>query len=187
MAVSNELATTVGTNSETWSEYIARFSDFILGLQRTNRYGFESVLKESSLVKSYYIQEHFPANGNLWNITLYLEDGTGNISPESMQEISDTFDGSSTENGYRPPGINIEYSAPEIIFMDISVIIYVKKGIQLDEIESSTMIKIIERQIEEYISSFPIGKSYLESDLIVEIKKTSFVFDVRVEAPYGNL
>ncbi|GHU22182.1 hypothetical protein FACS1894172_15280 [Spirochaetia bacterium] len=189
VAVNNDNATTGGTDGETWSQYLERFSDFILGLQRTNKYGFESVLRKSDLVNSYYIQENFPPKAGLWNITLYLEDGTGTISPESVQKISDSIDGnnSGNENGYRSPGINIEYRAPDIFLIDVFVTIYVAYDVNLDKIEHSVMIQIVENQIKEFINTFPIGKSYLKSDLIVEIKKTSFVRDVEVQSPYENM
>jgi hypothetical protein len=71
--------------------------------------------------------------------------------------------------------------------IDISVIIYITYNIDFDEIENAVIIKIVAKQIHDYINTFPIGKVFLVSDLIVELKKISFVRDVKPVAPVENV
>jgi uncharacterized phage protein gp47/JayE len=71
VGVNNAGAAAGGTDSEDWSAYIARFADYILGLSRTNRYGFQSALTASDLARSIAIVEHFPPADGIWNMTVY--------------------------------------------------------------------------------------------------------------------
>jgi hypothetical protein len=114
IAVNNGGAATGGLDGEDWGAYIARFADYILGLSRTNGYGFLSGLTGTNLVRSLQIDEHFPPLNNIWNMTVYLEDGSGGMTTEAIAQVKAKIDGdrTKTNGGYRAPGINIRYLTP---------------------------------------------------------------------------
>jgi hypothetical protein len=108
VSVNNPSSASGGAENEAWSDYVARFSDYILGLSRTNLYGFKSALTASGLARSLSIEEHFPPLEGIWNMTVCLEDGSGSMTGSALDEAGRIIDGSGGDTGgYRAPGINI--------------------------------------------------------------------------------
>jgi hypothetical protein len=85
-----------GAENEAWSDYAARFSDYIP-------------------VRSLSVEEHFPPLDGIWNMTVYLEDGSGGMTESAISEAKRIIDGiGSDTGGYCAPGINIRYPTPEM-------------------------------------------------------------------------
>ena len=71
-----------GTDKETDNEMLARFKTYINGLQSTNYYGLKAGVLAIDGVRSVGVQEHFPPQNNIYNVTIYVDDGTGSLTDE---------------------------------------------------------------------------------------------------------
>lgn len=188
VAVRNAQSASGGSDEETWAQYFERFSEYIVGLQRTNWYGLKTAITSNELVRSCSFVEHFPPLDNIWNITVYLEDGSGTISPTLIQTIKEKIDGDNTGlNGFRAPGINIQYKAPEIIEVSVTVSVSVAYDIRNDEIEQSIIGKQVSKQVQKYINGHKIGEDFFISGLLVDLKSLPLLVDVKVENPTEDI
>jgi uncharacterized phage protein gp47/JayE len=188
VSVNNAGAATGGVNAEDWTAYISRFSDYILGLSRTNSYGFKSALISTPLVRSISIVEHFPPEAGIWNMTVYCEDGSGGMTGEAITEVKAIIDGTGTlsDGGYRVPGINVRYLTPEKVPVSVSV----KVAVELDAvigIDDATISAEVIEAVKKHINALEIGKDFVISDLIVALKRISYLYDVKVTAPAENI
>jgi uncharacterized phage protein gp47/JayE len=181
VAVTNTNAADGGVDSEDWGAYTDRFGDFILGFQRTNGYGFLSGLTETHLVRSLQIEEHFPPLNNIWNMTVYLEDGSGGMTPEAIAQVKAKIDGdrTKTNGGFRAPGINIRYVTPDKININVHVHVTTKQD-AVNDIGESVVIYEVTEAVKKFINALKIGDSVLISDLIVVLKRISYILDARI-------
>jgi hypothetical protein len=181
VAVNNTGSATGGVDSEDWGAYISRFADFILGLSRTNGYGFLSGLTETRLVRSLQIEEHFPPVDNIWNMTVYLEDGSGGMTDEAIAQAKAKIDGdrTKTNGGYRAPGIHIRYFAPEKIQVNLNVLVTVTHDV-INEMGESVVIYEVGEAVKKFVNSLLIGQSVKISDLIVVLRRVSYILDAKI-------
>jgi uncharacterized phage protein gp47/JayE len=188
VSVNNAGAATGGTDTEDWSAYIGRFADYILGLSRTNGYGFQSALTSTDIVRSLSIAEHFPVLDGIWNMTVYLEDGSGGMTGEAITKVKEIIDGDSTGNngGYRAPGINIRYLSPEKVSVDVAVRVIAEQE-AIKDIDDATVVMEVQDAVKSSINALPIGKDFIVSDLTVALKRISYLYDLKVEVPAENV
>jgi hypothetical protein len=181
IAVSNAESATGGVDSEDWGAYIDRFADYILGLSRTNGHGFLSGLTETHLVRSLQIDEHFPPLDNIWNMTVYLEDGSGGMTDEAITQAKAKIDGNRTKanGGYRAPGIHVRYLAPEKIPVNLNILVTVTQDVINDMGESLVAYEVGEA-VKKFINSLLIGQSVLISDLVVALRRMSYILDAKM-------
>jgi uncharacterized phage protein gp47/JayE len=188
VSVNNAGAATGGTDTEDWSAYISRFADYILGLSRTNGYGFQSALTATDIVRSLSIVEHFPAHDGIWNMTVCIEDGSGGMTWEAITKVKAIIDGDGTDSngGYRAPGINIRYLSPEKVSVDV-VLRVIAEQEAIKDIDDATVVSEVQEAVKSFINAMPIGKDFVISDLIVVLKRISYLYDVKVERPEENV
>jgi len=184
VAVNNEIPATGGENAEDFSSYMDRFSDYIIGLQRTNMSGILSALTSGHLVRSMTIDEHFPPLDNIWNMTLYLEDGSGAMTEQALSEAKKLIDGDVIQNicGYRAPGVNIRYLTPEIIPITVYVSVTAEYDVA-NEVDESVIVNVVTETIQKHINSLKIGKNVCTSDLIVVLKRLHILEDAHITFP----
>jgi len=187
VSVSNPQPATGGISAESWQEYVARFADYILGLGRTNGAGFNTGLKRGYTVRSKEIVEHFPPLNNLWNMTVYLEDGSGGMPQEGFDIAQAIIDGDGTPSngGYRAPGIHIRYLAPEKVPISLIIKVVTTQDVT-NEIDESVVIAEVQKKTKEFINALEIGKELVLSDLIVALKRITYIYDVKIVSPVEN-
>jgi hypothetical protein len=180
--VTNDQPATGGTSKESWKEYVARFADYIVGLQRTNGAGFRAALLRGYVVRSFSIREHFPPVDDIWNMTVYLEDGTGEMPDLGIDLVKRLIDGDgSPENGgFRAPGINVRYIPPEKVFIDLEVWVKTNQDVT-NEIDESVVIEDTQKKVKEYVNGLKIAKGYVKSDLTVILKRIHYLADVKIQ------
>jgi uncharacterized phage protein gp47/JayE len=186
--VNNPAPATGGENSEDWANYAYRFSDYILGLQRTNNVGFKSGLV--NLARSVGIKEHFPPLEGLWNVTLYLEDGSGGMTNDDLAKAKRIIDGNINNNvdGFRAPGIKIQYKTPEIIPIRLGVTLKLKKDINDNNTKNQEDIKSEVKDIlRKYINEREIGESVQIDNLTVLLKRFSDLSNVKITLPAEDI
>lgn len=187
VAVNNASSAAGGVDSEDWGAYINRFADYILGLSRTNGYGFLSGLTETHLVRSLQIEEHFPPLNNIWNMTIYLEDGSGGMTEEAIGQVKAKIDGNRTKEngGYRAPGIHIRYLTPEKIAVYLTIQVTTTQDAINNRGESVVIYEVTEA-VKKFINGLLIGQSVLISDLIVVLRRMSYILDAEIPKQ-GNI
>ena len=188
VTVNNPAPATGGENAEDWAAYMSRFADYIIGLQRTNSSGILSGLNSGHLIRSMGIDEHFPPLDGIWNMTFYLEDGSGSMTPEALAEAKRIIDGNlaSGIGGYRAPGINVRYLTPEII----PVTTHIKVTTDIDvanELDESVVANEVVEATRKHINGLKIKESFLVSDLTVVLKRLRFLSNVRVTYPKRDI
>ena len=72
VSVNNPNKCTGGTNTETETELLARFKQYINGLQGTNTYGLKSKVLGLPGVRSVSVDEHFPMLDNFYNSSDFI-------------------------------------------------------------------------------------------------------------------
>jgi hypothetical protein len=188
VSVRNPNPATGGVSAESWQDYVSRFADYIVGLQRTNEAGFRSALTAGYVVRSLSIIEHFPPLDDIWNMTVYLDDGSGGISDLGKELVKKMIDGDGTplNGGYRAPGINIRYLSPEKEFVDLVINVTTIQDVT-NEIDESVVITDVQKKTKEFIDGLKIGENLILSDLIVVLRRIEYLDDVKIESPEENI
>jgi hypothetical protein len=186
ISVDNPQKAAGGTNTEDWAAYIDRFADYITGLQRTNTCGLTSGLWH--LIRSKAVEEHFPPLDGIWNMTLYLEDGSGGIAPKALAEAKSIIDGDiiAGKGGYRAPGINIRYMPPEIVPITTEIIVEPDQTVS-SEFDHAVVTEQVLTEVRKYIDGLKIGESLLKSDLIVVLKRLPSVHNIKIPEPVEDV
>ena len=188
VSVSNPQPATGGVSAETWQSYVARFAQYILGLQRTNDAGFNTGLTKGNTVRSKEIVEHFPPLDNIWNMTVYIEDGSGGMDKLGLDTAKAIIDGDGTPSngGYRAPGINIRYLPPEKKPVSLKIKVTTTQDVT-NEIDTSVVIAEVQKKTKEFINGLLIGQELVLSDLTVALKRISYIYDVKILLPTANI
>jgi len=188
VTVNNPQPATGGIDAENWPDYLDRFAEYILGLQRTNWYGFSTGLTSGPIVRSYEIEEHFPPIDNLWNMTVYVEDGSGGMTADALKEAKKIIDGKvdPSNGGYRAPGVNVRYFPPEIIPIQIHVRVKVEYDFA-NEVDTSIVIFEVQEVLQRFVNSHKIGEEIKKSDIIVILKRFPYLIDADIILPAENI
>jgi uncharacterized phage protein gp47/JayE len=188
VAVTNATPATGGVNKEAWGDYVSRFNEYILGLQRTNGYGFISGITGAYVIRSMKIVEHFPPLDNIWNVTVYLEDGSGTISQNGIDWVKAKIDGKGTKDdgGFRAPGINIRYLPPEQFPVMITVTATTIHDVA-NEIDVSMVESDVTDSIKTFIDNLKIAEELIISDLTVVLRRIEYLDDVKITLPVENI
>lgn len=183
VSVTNKYAFTGGTDAETDAEFEARFTNYINGLSGTNSYAIKSAALSVNAVRSVSVQNHKPPYKNIYNMSIYVDDGSGGATKETIEAVKLAVEGDDTsENpGHLAPGVNIRVLAPTSIPVNIkaNVSIY---STDLDAAETE-----IESVISSYVNSLTIGKPCILSELITKIMALNYVKDVSISSPTANV
>ena len=153
---------------------LRRFKYYINGLQGSNRYGIMAGVLGLEGVRSVGIEEHFPPKSNIYNATVYVDDGTGGLPDALKNKCLDLINGDDTETnpGLRAAGINIDVQGAS----DISVT--VEADVTIYRAEVARVENDIATKLQEYINGLGINENVVLSSVIVLIKQIAGVTDV---------
>lgn len=181
--VINNNPITGGSDAETDTDFENRFRIYLNGLSGTTAYSIKNAALSADGVKNASVVNHNPPLGNVYNATVYIDDGSGGASPEVLKRVRDMVEGDGTaENpGHLAPGINIRVLTPVAIKADfrLTVKIYNK-----DSMDAQNEISEI---ISEYVQGLTIGEDAVLNTLIMQIMNLNYVRDVVFTAPTGNI
>lgn len=180
--VNNELRCYGGSDEENDADMLARFKTYINGLQGTNYYGLKSNVLNLAGVRSCSIDEHFPPAYNQYNATVYIDDGTGNMTDELKSEVENVIYGSDTDSnpGSRAAGVNIRIAAASPIAINV------KCTCTIYRTEDSKAVYEIQQALEEEINSLGINEKVVLTSLILRLRRISYVRDVSNLEINGN-
>lgn len=183
VSVSNSEKIVGGRDEESEASRDLRFQDYIKGLQGTNKYGLKSALLSLASIRSISITEHFPPIDDIYNATIYIDDGTGNAPQAVQDEAFNIIDGDGTASnpGRRAAGINIRTMAPVIVPIDIDL------KIKTYRVESALAVSETEDKIKDFINNLLIGENLTLTTLILLLRRTAYIKDVEIIAPITNI
>lgn len=163
-----------GADNETESEMLARFKEFINGLQGSNEYGIRYGVRALEGVRSVGIEEHFPPKNNVYNFTVYVDDGTGKMTDELKEEVRRVIDGdnSSLYPGKKACGINVDIQPANIVQININVTCTIYRT------ENAVAIKDIQEYLEELINGKGIGDNIVLTDIVLKLRRLGYITDV---------
>lgn len=179
--VTNKSAITGGTDEETDSEIEARFTKYLGGLSGTNLLGIESAALSVDSVRSVSVKNHKPPLKNVYHLSVYVDDGTGTASNETLAAVKKVVEGTSTQNGHLAPGVNARYLAPT------SVPVNLELSVSTGDVDTEEAESEIKKVIQSYINSLQIGKTVILSTIIAKIRALSYVSDVVITSPIENI
>lgn len=181
--VSNALKASGGTDDETETEMLGRFKKYINGLQGTNNYGLLSSVLGVEGVRSASIDEHFPPENNIYNLTVYIDDGTGGLTPELKNKLETVINGDDTSvnPGKRASGINVRVLPATPVTIDVKVTCTIYR------VERTTAEFEIQQAIEKEINSLGVNEDFILTSLILKLRSISYIKDVTLELPVNNV
>lgn len=174
VAVNNPHKAVGGTDAETQTQMLRRFKYYVNGLQGSNRYGIMAGILGLEGVRSVGIEEHFPPKSDIYNVTVYVDDGTGLLTPELKNQCIDLVNGDDTEEnpGLRAAGINVDFQSAAIIEVSIEVTATIYRA------EEARVRNDITVKLQEYINGLGIHENVVLSSIIVLLKQISGVTDI---------
>ena len=181
--VTNPYPITGGTNIETENEFDERFKVHINGLSGTNSYAIIDAALSVDGVRSVSTKNHKPPLRNIYNMSVYVDDGSGTATPEIIDAVKLAIEGNGTalHQGHLAPGVNVRVLPPHTIPISFVIIIYVRNA-NFSEANAE-----IQRLIADYVNSLTIGKPVVKSQILARITKPSYVMDVKITSPEENI
>jgi uncharacterized phage protein gp47/JayE len=181
--VTNDIAITGGMDIESGEEFDERFKIFFNGLSGTNDYAIMSAALELDVVRSVSLKNHKPPLKNIFNMSVYVDDGSGAASEETLAAVKLAIEGDGTpqHQGHLVPGVEVRVLPPQTVPVHVSVIVEIYRAdIQGAETE-------VKRIITEYINSLKIKNKVVCSEITARIKKLPYVRDIKVISPAENI
>lgn len=177
VSVGNAAKIQGGADEETDSELLSRFRIYINGLQGSNTFGVKSAVLAIDGVRSCSIEEHTPPKDDIYNFTVWVDDGTGNMSDDLKESIVNVIDGDGTEAnpGKRPAG-----TAFDVLPAGIVPVILTISG-TVSHVENDIAKEAIKTTLETYINSLTIGQSVLVANLVVALKRLSYIKSLTIK------
>lgn len=182
--VDNAAATTGGLDEETDNAFQQRFHDYVLGLGRGNISGLVTCAKSVAGVRSASVVEHFPPVTGYWNASLYIDDGTGLAPAALIAAVEDVLIGDGTESnpGYKPAGINVQVLGPTVVSIPVTVQIY-----DTGDIDRDTISAAAQTAIENYVNNLLLGEDFIYNELIDVLMSVPGIYDVSLSTPTANV
>jgi uncharacterized phage protein gp47/JayE len=183
IGVTNPNPITGGTDAETEAEYDERFKLYINGLSGTNVYAIIGAARNVEGVRSVSAKNHKPPLRNIYNMSIYVDDGSGSATPEIIEAVKLAVegDGTSLHQGHLVPGVNVRVLPPQTVPVDFSVIVYTYR---IDIAEAMAEIRKI---IAEHVNSLTIGKPVVLAQVSARITRLVYVRDVKIISPAENV
>jgi uncharacterized phage protein gp47/JayE len=183
VVVANLEAITGGTDKETEDEFDERFKIHISGFSGTNTYAIMDAARNVNLVRSISVKNHKPPLMNIYNMSIYVDDGSGSASKETIEAVKLAIEGDGTvmHQGHLAPGVNVRVLPPKTVPVNFSLVVYVYRADMADVKET------IKRIIVEYVNSLLIGKSVVIAQILSRITRLSYVRDVKIVSPEENI
>ncbi|MCR4900247.1 MAG: baseplate J/gp47 family protein [Treponema sp.] len=174
VGVNNPYKATGGTDAETQTQMLRRFKNMINGLQGSNKYGITAGVLGIEGVRSVSIEEHFPPKSNIYNFTVYVDDGTGRLTEDLKNKCVDLINGDDTESnpGLRAAGINVDVQAAAIVSIEVAVTATIYR------VEAARIQNDITTKLQQYINGLGIHENVVLSSIVVLLKQINGITDI---------
>lgn len=174
IGVDNPYKAIGGTNAETDTEMLRRFKLYINGLQGNNKYGIMAGVLGVEGVRSVGIDEHFPPKSNIYNFTVYVDDGTGRLTENLRDKVVELINGNDTETspGLRAAGVQVDVQPASVIDISVSLTATIYR-VDANRIQDDITVKL-----QNYINSLGINEDVVLSSIIVLLKQITGITDI---------
>jgi hypothetical protein len=172
-----------GTDAETDEEFDERFRIFINGLSGTNEFAIRSAALGLDSVRSVSTKIHKPPLNNIYNMSIYVDDGTGSATQQTLDEVMLAIEGNGTSlnPGHLAPGINVRVLSPATVYMGFSIRAYVY------HMDAEVAEADIAGTVQEYVNGLTIGRHVILSEIVKRIMKLAYIRDVAILSPTENI
>jgi uncharacterized phage protein gp47/JayE len=181
--VTNPNPITGGLDTESDAEFDERFKIHVNGLSGTSDYAIIDAALSVDGIRSVSAKNHKPPLRNIYNMSIYVDDGSGSATPETIEAVKLAIEGDGTElhQGHLVPGVEVRVLSPQTVPVNFSVIVNVYRA------DLSAADAEIKRIIAEYVNSLTIGKAVVKSQILARITKLAYVKDVKIPTPAENI
>jgi len=181
--VTNPYPITGGIDTESDAEFDERFKIHVNGLSGTNDYAIIGAAMGVDGVRSVSARNHKPPLRNVFNMSIYVDDGSGSATPETLDAVKFAIEGDGTilHQGHLAPGVEVRVLPPQTVQVNFDIFVDIFRA-DLAETKAE-----IQRIITEYVNSLTIGKSVIKSQIYARITKLAYVRDVRIISPAENI
>jgi uncharacterized phage protein gp47/JayE len=171
-SVQNDTALSGGVNEETDEEYMARFSEFIIGLGKSSTSGIRATALSINGVHSVSLVEHFPAESG-YHFTLYAENGSGGLPTGIKAMIEEVIIGNKDVEGVRACGVNARILASQILKVNPSILFRVDGTIPAGLIEEEIL-----KNVTNLMNSRKIAEPYEKKTIYNMVMKQLGIADI---------
>lgn len=177
--VKNDVPFTGGTDNETDEQFETRFRAYLAGLSGTNTYAIKNAALALNGVRSVATQTHNPPYGGVYNISIYVDDGSGGASDEILQAVRNVIEGDGTESnpGHLAPGVIARVCAPDTLLLDVEV-----EAITAN-VDGDVAKTEVEEVIAGYVNGLAVGEPFIRAELIKRIMALSYVNNTNIVSP----
>lgn len=182
--VSNKLPFTGGLDGESDTSFLLRFADYIRGLGGSNDHYYTQKIEALEGVadcKAFTYAPPKDISGQLYNLVLYIDDGSGSASKQLIAKAKQVLFGTSSDGGILTGGIACYIAAAQKMSVDIAATIHTDGIVALETTKTQ-----VETAITNYINNLKIGERVIRSSLIEIMHNTDHVVNVELEAPAAN-
>ena len=183
VSVTNPSAFTGGSDEETDAEFESRFAQFMNSLAGTNAAAVKNAALSVSAVRSVSVLDHKPPEDDIYNLSVYVDDGSGSASDEIIEAVRLAIEGDGTDEnpGHLAPGVNMRVLTPTPVPVSVKITVTVASA------NADTASSEIEEAILEYINALTIGESCLVAEIIARVMDLTYVKDISVSLPSANV
>lgn len=180
--VRNDVPFTGGTDNETDEQFETRFKTYLAGLSGTNAYAIKQAALSLDGVRSVATQTHNPPFGGVFNISAYVEDGSGGAGDDVLAAVRNAIegDGTDTNPGHLAPGIIARVCAPDKLLLDVEV-----EAI-IENVDSDVAQNEINETIAGYVNGLGIGEAFIRAALVAKLMDLQYMKNVSIVAPASD-
>lgn len=183
VSVRNDNAFTGGSDEETEADFEERFKTYINGLSGTNAYAIRNAALSVNEVRSVSVENHKPPYKDIYNMSIYVDDGSGGASESTIDAVKLAVEGDGTElnQGHVAPGINVRILAPTTVPVNIEMKATV---LSIDTSEAEIEIRNV---VATHINRKLIAQEVVLSEIITKVMALNYVSDCRIISPAENV
>jgi hypothetical protein len=183
VSVDNEEAIVGGTEEESDGEAEGRFKEYINGLSGTNSYAIVEAARRVESVRSVSIKNHRPLYRGIFNLSVYVDDGSGGAEEATIEAVRLAVegDGSAAHPGHVAPGVNIRVTRPE------SVAVYFEVTACVPVAGAGSAEALICGALAAHIQNLLIGESVSITHAEAALLDIPCVLDARITKPAENV
>lgn len=184
--VINDSAFSGGAEAETDEARAIRFADTVNALNAGTEQGILVAIEAIDSVKSVGMRTSFPFRGSN---TVIVDDGSGSISAELLDEVNKVIDGDPNDlinyPGKGVAGIGYIVVAPVIVDISIGITATRLPNVNVDLLQIKNSIQTA---VEQYINTLQLGDDVLLSEVIrVGKNSNSAIYDLIITSPASNV
>lgn len=174
--VTNTTSSSGGLDKETNTDYFRRFSIWIQGLAKSNKYGVLITAITTPGIVSGVVENHAPPEDDLYNFTVYVDDGSGATPEALLDEVYLRVAGNDTSEypGAAAAGINFKVESAGLVTVNVEL------TVDLDPVlgDETAMTETIGNTLLNYINNLWVGSDVLISKISSAVYNLPTVYNV---------